>query len=205
MINNMLNEYIKLNKEDKESLLKLLREDLENIDLARKYKKYDEITIGEDVYFVLNYNEETKELTICMKDLVSKEDIKKYFTDKWYVDSYCDVRFNSDIRNNNYEDSYIYKVLNDTFKEEKLKDINLIGDVRLLTKEEVESLDDEHRQTDSDRYGFWTMTPYNDMETLSNEDYAAVFRVNYDGQLNSANVSNTYGVRPVITIKKEDL
>ncbi len=205
MAKNLLNNYVELNREDKESLLKLLREDLGCVS-TKKYKKYDEITIGGDTYFVLDYNEDSKELTVCMKDLISVEDTKKYFTDKWYIDSYCDVRYNSDIRNNKYEDSYIYKVLNGVWKENKLKDINLVGDVRLLTKEEIEGLDDEYRKTDSSRYGFWTMTPYNDMNELENGAYAGVFSVYSNGYLNdSNNVGNTNGVRPVITLKTEEL
>lgn len=140
-----------------------------------------------------------------MKDIMSKEDIEKYFTDKWYVDSYKDVRFNSDIRNNKYEDSYICKVLNGAFKEDKLKGLDVVGNVRLLTKEEVEALDTEHRQTDSNRYGFWSMTPYNDMDNLSNGSSARVFNVWSDGQLHSNYVSNSRGVRPVITLKADAL
>ncbi len=205
MAKNLLNNYVELNEEDKESFLKLLRKDLGCTNNKKCYKKLEEITIGGDLYFVLDYNEETKELTVCMKDLISKEDMKKYFIDKWYLDSDCDVRYNSDVRNNKYEDSYIYKVLNGAWKEDKLKDVNLVGDVRLLTKEEVESLDDEHRKTDRSRYGFWTMTPYNDMNELKNGEYADVFYVRDDGGLDSGWVYSAFGVRPVITLSTETL
>lgn len=205
MAKNLLNNYVELNEEDKESFLKLLRKDLGCNNIKKCYSKYEKITIGGDTYFVLNYNEETKKLTVCMKDLISKEDMKKYFTDKWYLDSDCDVRYNSDIRNNKYEDSYIYKVLNGAWKEDKLKDVNLVGDVRLLTKEEVESLDDEYRKTDNSRYGFWTMTPYNDMNELENGSYAHVFYVSCNGYLYYNGVSSAYGVRPVITLLTETL
>ncbi len=202
---NLLNNYIELKKEDKESFLKILKEDLgftnSNED---KYQKYKEITINGDIYFVIDYNKSKKEITFCMKDIMSKEDIKKYFTEKWYVDSDTDVIFNSDLRNNRYEDSYIYKVLNGSWKEEKLKGFNLIGDVRLLTKEEVTSLDPDYKKTDSNRYGFWTMTPYNDMNDLES-GYARVFLVDNNGYLYNDYVSNTSGVRPVITLSADEL
>ena len=200
MAKNLLNNYVELNREDKESLLKLLKEDLSNIDEKEK-KKYDEITIGGNTYFVLDVNAEEHKVTYCMKDVLSREEMLKYFTDKWYQDSsdYC-VRYNSDIRNNKFEDSYIYKILNSTFKEDELKGLDIIGDVRLLTKEEVEGLDEAHRNIN--RY-YWTMTPYNDMKKLEFGSYAFVFIVYGSGNLNDDYVSSTYGVRPVFTLKTE--
>ena len=132
---------------------------------------------------------------------MTREEMLKCFTDKWYQDSsdYC-VRYNSDIRNNKFEDSYIYKVLNSTFKEDKLKNLDVVSDVRLLTKEEVEDLDEEHRNINK---WYWTMTPYDDMKKLEFGSYAYVFIVNDFGYLNYYNVNNTYGVRPVFTLKTE--
>ena len=203
MAKNLLNNYVELNKEDKESLLKLLKEDLSNIDSKKILKKYDEITIGDNTYFVLKIDEEKHEVTYCMKNVLSREEMLEYFTDSWYQDSsdYC-VRYNSDIRNNRYEDSYIYKILNSTFKEDKLKGLDIIGDVRLLTKEEVEDLDEEHRNINK---WYWTMTPYNDMENLEDGNYANVFNVWSDGNLNYYRVTSTYGVRPVIKLKTDKL
>lgn len=201
MAKNLLNNYVELNKEDKESLLKLLRQDLGDIELKKTYKKYDELEIANDKYFVLNVRD--NEIDVCMKGVLSREEMLKYFTDKWYQDEsdYC-VRYNSDIRNNKYEDSYIFKVLNGAFKEEKLKDLDIICNVRLLTKEEVENLDDEHRNIN--KY-YWTMTPYNNMDELKFGSYACVFFVRSDGYLTSGSVNNTYGVRPVITLRTETL
>ena len=166
-----------------------------------KLKKYDEITIAGNIYFVLDVNEEKHEVTYCMKGVLSREEMLKYFTDKWYQDSsdYC-VRYNSDIRNNRYENNYIYKILNSTFKEDKLKDLGVVGDVRLLTKEEVEELDEEHRNINK---WYWTMTPYNDMNELEDGSTACVFLVTYYGSLNNGYVTYTYGVRPVFTLKAE--
>ena len=201
MAKNLLNNYVELNREDKESLLKLLKEDLSNIDGQKVKKKYDEITIAGNTYFVLNVNEEKHEVTYCMKDVLSREEMLKYFTDPWYQDSsdYC-VRYNSDIRNNRFEDSYIYKILNSTFKKDKLAGLDVVGDVRLLTKEEVEELDEEHRNINK---WYWTMTPYNDMKKLEFGSYAFVFFVWSDGDLYYDWVYYTHGVRPVFTLKTE--
>lgn len=202
MAKNLLNNYVELNKEDKESLLKLLRQDLGDVELKKTYKKYDELEIANDKYFVLNVRD--NEIDVCMKGVLSREEMLKYFTDKWYQDEndYC-VRYNSDIRNNRYEDSYIFKVLNGLFKEEKLKGLNIVSNVRLLTKTEVEELDNEHRNIN--KY-YWTMTPYNNMDELKFGSYAWVFFVNASGYLNGATVnSTTPGVRPVITLKTDEL
>ncbi len=165
--------------------------------IKKTYKKYDEIKIANDKYFVLNVRD--KEIDVCMKSVLSREEMLKYFTDKWYQDSsdYC-VRYNSEIRNNKYEDSYIYKVLNSTYKEDKYKDLNIIGDVRLLTKEEVENLDAEHRNIG--KY-YWTMSPYNNMNELEDGTWAYVFYVNSGGNLDWYGVNGTFGLRPVITLK----
>ena len=201
MAKNLLNNYVELNKEDKESLLKLLKEDLRNIDSQKLLKKYDEITINDNTYFVLKIDEKKHEVTYCMKNVLSREEMLKYFTDPWYQDSsdYC-VRYNSDVRNNRYEDSYIYKVLNSSFKEDKLKELDIIGDVRLLTKEEVENLDEKHRNINK---WYWTMTPYNNMENLEDGSNAYVFIVSSSGSLGYNNVNSGYGVRPVFTLITE--
>ena len=201
MAKNLLNNYVELNKEDKESLLKLLKEDLSNIDSQKSLKKYDEIEISGNTYFVLKIDEEKHEVTYCMKNVLSREEMLKYFTDPWYQDStdYC-VRYNSDIRNNKFEDSYIYKILNSNFKEEKLAGINIVGDVRLLTKEEVEGLDEKHQNIN--KY-YWTNTPYNNIDELENGSTALVFYVDSNGLLDYNYVVNTYGVRPVFTLRTE--
>ncbi len=165
----------------------------------KTYKKYDEMLNGE--YFVLDVRD--KEIDICRKNVLSREEVLKYFTDKWYQDSsdYC-VRYNSDIRNNKFEDSYIYKILNGSFKEDRLKDLNIVGDVRLLTKEETENLDDEHKNIGE---YYWTMTPYNDMNKLEYGQNAGVFFVYSSGCLNYIGVDDALGVRPVFTLKIEKL
>lgn len=165
------------------------------------YKKYDEIKIANDKYFVLNVR--NNEIDVCKKDVLSRKEILKYFTDKWYQDSsdYY-VRYNSDIRNNRYEDSYIYKVLNSTYKEDKYKDLNIIGDVRLLTKEEVENLDEEYKNIG--KY-YWTMTTYNNINELEYGKGASMLFACDNGRLSWCWVNNSYGVRPVITLNTDEL
>ena len=175
---------------------------IEALKPEKELKKYDEIEISGNTYFVLKIDEEKHEVTYCMKNVLSREEMLEYFTDPWYQDSsdYC-VRYNSDIRNNRYEDSYIYKILNSTFKEDKLKGLDIIGDIRLLTKEEVEELDEEHRNINK---WYWTMTPYNNMNELEYGSYARVFHVSSNGNLSNGFVSSAApGVRPVFTLKTE--
>lgn len=174
---------------------------IEALKPEKELKIYDETEISGNTYFILKIDEEKQEVTYCMKNVLSREEMLEYFTDPWYQDSsdYC-VRYNSDIRNNRYEDSYIYKILNSTFKEDKLKGLDVIGDVRLLTKEEVEELDEEHRNINK---WYWTMTPYNNMNELEYGSYASVFDVTSYGTLDGNSVNSTYGVRPVFTLKTE--
>lgn len=191
----MIEEFKKMSKEEQQEFSKLI------LNVGNEPKKYDKKTIGKYECFVLDYDAEKKETTYCMCNVLPEEDIKTYFTDKWYLrecNKQC-VRFNSDIRNNNFKDSYIYKILNDEFKNCELKNLELVGDVRLLTKAEVENLDMEHRKTSG--YGFWTMTPFE--EILEYGGYAYVFYVYSFGDLNGASVNRTFGVRPVFTVKEE--
>ena len=82
-----------------------------------------------------------------------------------------------------------------------MKDINVVGDIRLLTRREVEDLDIEHRKINSDRHWFWTMTPYIDMTELEGGCYANVILVHSNGDLDYDNVNSAYGLRPVFKIK----
>ena len=165
------------------------------------YKKYDEIEIARDKYFVLNVRD--KEIDVCMKSVLSRKEMLKYFTDKWYQDgSNYFVRYNSDIRNNRYEDSYIYKILNSVYKEDKYKNLSVIGNVRLLTKEEVDNLDEEYKNIG--KY-YWTMTTYNNMNELEDGKGASMLFACDNGRLSWCWVNNGYGVRPVITLNIDEL
>lgn len=201
MSKNILDKFLEMDRTDQKRFAKIVNSLLEENIIP---KKYDKKTINGLECFVLDYNDETKEITYCTKDTLSADIIKKYFTDKWYLADWNDryVRYNSNIRNNKLEDSYIYGVLNEEFKNDKLKDLNIVGDVRCLTKEEVENLDDEHKILDD---SYWTMTPYEDCEELKNGDFANVFAVSSSGYLYTSHVNIAYGVRPVFTLKTEKL
>ena len=138
-----------------------------------------------------------------MKSVLSRKEMLKYFTDKWYQDgSNYFVRYNSDIRNNRYEDSYIYKILNSVYKEDKYKNLSVIGNVRLLTKEEVDNLDEEYKNIG--KY-YWTMTTYNNMNELEDGKGASMLFACDNGRLSWCWVNNGYGVRPVITLNIDEL
>lgn len=111
------------------------------------------------------------------------------------------MRYNTNVLDSSWENSIPRKVLNDRFKDKYLKDIELDEEVRLLTKEEVENLDDEFHEV-SDWY--WTMT-----EDTPSSNYAYVFFVNGSsspGVLDSIGVWDTLpGVRPVISLNSETL
>ena len=101
-------------------------------------------------WYVIKENE--KEKLLLLKDSFTNDQIKKYFTNKEYIDSDYDVRFNKDYSNPWWRDSYIRQVLNTKFTEDlNINDLNIMeidveldgkkittrDYVRLLTKEEV--------------------------------------------------------------------
>lgn len=206
MVESFLDKFLNQSEEEKKEFVNILMKEL-GLNKTCKMsnaipKKYDEKIINGLELIVLDYNEKAKEITYTTKDVLSGDLIKKYFTDKWYL---CDwderyVRFNSNIRDNKFENSYIYGVLNEEFKDNELKGLNVVGDVRLLTKGEVETLDDEHRILEN---SYWTMTPYEDCEKLENGGYAGVFVAYSPGCLSWYTVVRTYGVRPVFTLVTE--
>lgn len=158
--------------------------------------------------------ENDKEKLLMLKDSFTNELIRKYFTNENMVDSDCDVRFNKDYSNPWWRDSYIRQVLNTKFLEDlNIDDLYVMETtvelnnekvttrdyVRLLTKEEVKSLEKEELVTERE-YGYWTMSPYH----FYSSGYAYVFSVygaSNPGQLNYNIVNIAYGVRPVISLK----
>ena len=71
----VLYEDYKKMKQSYESKLKVLQKNTK-----KAYKKYNEIEISGDKYFVLDVRK--NEIDICSKNVLSSEDIKKYFKDK---------------------------------------------------------------------------------------------------------------------------
>lgn len=170
-----------------------------------KYKNFE--------WYVIKENE--KEKLLFMKDGLTVEQVKKYFTNEQMVDDDFDVRFNKDYTNPWWRDSYIRQVLNTKFLEDlDISELNVMETtvelndekvstkdyVRLITKEETENLHLEIRKTNR-QYGYWTMTP-----SYWYGSYAYVFVVGGSGSpgyLTCAYVDDSYVVRPVISLKSD--
>ena len=137
--------------------------------------------------------EQNKDCTkLLLKDVLSAEIIKDICEDESYYE-------NGMAHRNNLKYPYDWKisnirmVLNTRFLDNYLdkNDLEKMGDdyVRLLTKDEVEDLDDEIKECDD---WYWTMSRY---------DSSNVWYVSSSGSLSNGNVYDfDYGVRPVITI-----
>ncbi len=148
--------------------------------------------------------------TLVSREFLSKDKIKELFKDDTdYLDDDCDVRFNTDETDNDWQNSKIREVLNTKFIQEFNKNelVRMTTNydeckhsrdyIRLLTVREVERLSDEHKRVYR-RYGYWTMSPYD-----FNGSSARVFFVLSDGNLSYNNVNFAYGVRFVICVNKE--
>lgn len=186
-------------------------------ELGEEIRKLEEEKTG-----IVNYagyewyiiNDDGKNFTLLMKEKLSKEKIEKYFTNKNMVDKDGDVRFNYDVDNIWWRDSYIRHVLNSNFLAEfNLNHLNVMtmtveynrkkittkDYVRLLTIDEVKKLTDEQRKLNS-KYGYWTMNPCD-----FGGSNAFEFYVNSNGVTVASFVIFSGGVRPVVSVKKEAL
>ena len=168
---------------------------IKEIDIEENNKKIgDVIQFSNLDWFIINQDEES--YTLMLKNRMTKEMIKKYFTQQGMVDSDCDVRY-SFTSNNDWKESYIRLVLNTSFIYDLDKDnmLKMNDDyVRLVTKEEAENMSLDMRKVNK-QYGYWTMTP------LSGGSYN-VWIVAAGGYVYDYSASYTYGVRPVIKIKR---
>lgn len=186
-----LNEIIKLANEVKKELKS---NKLKN----KKLEIKEENGIRYFIYKGIRYDE-FKPNKFVSKDILSKEVIDDIVEDKRYLDYDKDVRYNNDIFDSSWENSFIRKILNSTFKEKYLDGLNIDREIRCLTKEEVEELPEDLKETS--RYGYWTMSP-----SVRNADrHATVFFVVPDGSSYSGYVYFTLGVRPVITLSTDEL
>lgn len=157
----------------------------------KEYKVGDLITYKGFEWYVMDY--EGKNIKLLLKDVLNEEHIKKYVDDEWWYNG-CYVRMNSDIKPPfDYEKSYMKNVILENFR----KDLGIKQEVRLLTKDEVDSLSDEMRKCNDD---YWTMTPYDS----SNAAYA--FSVYYGGRVRYGNASSTYyGARAVVVLPVKEV
>ena len=175
--------------------------------------EYKLTTYKELEWYIINETE--KESLLFLKDSFTNEQIIKYF-DKY--DNYFNVQFNPNNTKIWWNESYVQEVLNTNFLSDlDIKDLNkmktilelngerrIVEDyVRLLTYEEAKDLPLEIRKTKRD-WGYWTMSPCDFYSSGS----ASVFSVGgsgYPGSLDYYYVRNTYAVRPVISLKSNNL
>lgn len=174
-------------------------------DEKKEYKIGDIIEYNNYSWYIIKVNND--DVTLMMKDALDEEKIKKYFTDKNYLDDDNDVMFNIDLTNFDYNDTYIKKVLNSTFLEEFNKnELNLMRTnydedkysedyIRIPTIREIEKLDFSIRKCIS---SYWTMSPANFNLNLTS---AYVWSVDSTGNLGYIWTTYAYGVRPVISLK----
>ena len=165
---------------------------------------------GYDWYII---EEKDDSFVLFMKERMNKDLIKELFTDTRMIDDDYDVRFSRHEKNSDWRDSYIRQVLNTKFLEKFIiDDLVLMATkydsgkeckdyIRLITADEINNLDINIRKV-NDGYGYWTMSPSN----FYGYSGALVRRVFSDGNVGSGyGVYNSYGVRPVIQVKKDAL
>ena len=178
--------------------------------------EYKITTYKELEWYIINETE--KEKLLLLRDSLTNEQIAKYFLEKAMVDfKYC-VKFN-DKQSPWWDESYIRKILNTRFLSDLDKNdlyqmkttLELNGErkiiedyVRLLTYEEAKNLPLEIRKTKR-KYGYWTMSP-----CYFNGNYAVVFYVYGSspkayGYLSYNNVDTSYAIRPLISLKPDNL
>ena len=124
---------------------------------------------------------------LFLKNTLDEDKLEKCVEDEWYLDG-CEVRLTENVRPPfNWENSYVKKVVLENFK----KILGIECDVDLISKEEVEELNEEARKSD---IWYWTKTPSNYNE------YAYAFVVSGSGVIGDRNACLTYGLRPVIQL-----
>ena len=153
---------------------------------------------GFDWYIINQYEDN---VVLMMKDILSEEEINKYIkSDPIMVNGSC-VRYNDNIRHNEWELSYIHRVLNGEFLNQNKELKENIIEIRLPKKEEIEELDYEIRQAND---WYWTCTPY---ETDNEHYIKRVWYVDSSGGLDFGNYVNfpIGSVRPAVVLKSSNL
>lgn len=139
--------------------------------------------------------EETDDsVKLLLKNVLDEGRIEKYSNDDWYVNGY-EVRLTSDVKPPfDWEKSYVKKVILENFK----NDLGIECDITIPSKKDIEKLPIEIRKSN---HWYWTNTP---SRFNAANAYAYVYNVYPTGELHPwNNVSNSHGVRPIITLKKE--
>ena len=189
-----------------------LGEEIKKLEEEGQAKLYDLVKFSNHDWYIIDEDDDT--LTLFLKDKLSPEQCTKYF-DESLLDGNKDVRFNPNYKNVWWADSPIRMTLNSEFLKDLDKEkmelmettVSIDGQtrttedyVRLITKEEVEGLPLDVLKSNYD-YGYWTMSPSH----FNNNSNADEFIVTSAGELSGwNNVSNGYGVRPVIRVTKDN-
>lgn len=177
-----------MTKEEALRKIKELEEYVKNLD--KELKLYDTVNYCNHEWYVIKI--ENDEVTLMSKDVIGT----------------CTY---SDNNSNDWKDSNVINKCLELFDEIQSDDLismkkNYDEDkyscdlVRTPTLREIEAMPMDVRKC-SDAY--WTMT--SSYGVSEDSDYAFVFRVYSSGLLDFDYVDRTYGVRPVIKIKRERL
>lgn len=173
------------------------------------FKLHDLVKYNGYEWYIIKIDNDN--VTLLMKNKLDNDTMQSLF-DEEYLDDDYDVKFNLDVKNNDWADSIIRQTLNEKFIDEFNKnELNIMKTnydedkysndyIRLLTIRETEKLPEEIRNIDE---YYWTLSP-----SYFNSDYslAYVWFVVPSGSLSPWNiVASSFGVRPVINLKAEYL
>lgn len=173
------------------------------------FKLYDLVKYNGYEWYIINIDNEN--VTLLMKNKLDNDTMKSLF-DEEYLNANYDVKFNLDVKNNDWVDSIIRQTLNEKFIDEFNKnELNIMKTnydddkysndyIRLLTIRETEKLPEEISEIDE---YYWTLSP---SYFTSNYWLARVWTVLPSGSLSPwYGVTNSVGVRPVINLKAKYL
>ena len=177
-----------MTKEEALTKIKELEEYVKNLD--KELKLYDTVNYCNHEWYVIKI--ENDEVTLMLKDVIGT----------------CTY---SDNNNNDFAESNCIKLLNEFMKKININDLVILdrnydegkfytGLIGIPTLREIEAMPMSVRECGD---AYWTMT--SSYGVSEDSDYAFVFRVNSDGDLNDDYVDDRRGVRPVIKIKRERL
>ena len=189
-----------------------LGEEIKKLEEEGQAKLYDLVKFSNHDWYIIDEDDDT--LTLLMKDKLSSEQCTKYF-DESLLDGNKDVRFNPNYKNVWWADSPIRMTLNSEILKDLDKEkmelmettVSIDGQtrttedyVRLLTKDEAERLPQDILKSNYE-YGYWTMSP---SYFLSNSHAYEFFVTSTGVLLGWFDVSDGFGVRPVIQVTKDN-
>lgn len=173
----------------------------------KTYKIYDLVKYNGYEWIVINVKGD--ELTLMMKECLSEEKMKEIFNNG-YLDEEDNIKYSLDEKCYDWNKTRIKRGLNNEFLKEfdkedlvKMKtnydkDKYSIDYIRIPEIREIERLNQDEIASNK---SYWTMSP-----SLFDADWGSAFEyfVNLVGRIYSDWVTNSYGVRPVITLKNDN-